>query len=178
MKRLTHAGRFRTYLLAAADLGAKRESVHALIERRQRVYVVADDLQVVNGHPEFFFIGSINTRSISRSRQSARDGEQVCDGPRTVELLPKVCCRTLQAVAKFVIASEYRGELSARVRHVPFFTRPEPESHRHGPLQRPIEQRRRRSQRGSDHSPDATGRVVPPRAVVTSFGERARGRAG
>jgi hypothetical protein len=32
--------------------GTKRETVHALVERSQGVYVVADDLQVVNGHLE------------------------------------------------------------------------------------------------------------------------------
>jgi hypothetical protein len=33
--------------------GTEGEAVHALVERGQAVYVVADDLQVVNGHLEF-----------------------------------------------------------------------------------------------------------------------------
>jgi hypothetical protein len=30
--------------------GTERETMHALVERSQGVYIVADDLQVVNGH--------------------------------------------------------------------------------------------------------------------------------
>jgi hypothetical protein len=32
--------------------GTERETMHALVERSQGVYIVADDLQVVNGHLE------------------------------------------------------------------------------------------------------------------------------
>ena len=38
--------------------GAKRETVHAFVEHSQGFYIVADDLQVVNGHLEIpLFIG-------------------------------------------------------------------------------------------------------------------------
>ena len=79
-----------------------------------------------------------NTRPFSRSLESPRDVHELRDCPGTAELRPNLRCRTLQALAKFVVGLEHLVQLSESVRHVTLSTRSEPENHGNGTLQRPI----------------------------------------